>query len=168
MSMDENIRASIKSDMQFSLDVTEEVVKDMKVSKERYRQLYATLYWLSVKMSNRQGVFQKKEIQAVEQLCLFAEEMIIYIEEIIKMAEEVQKDMKIFLQKELNGSEYPYRCIEVLKKKAEIFHICYRQYTREQQNYTKYMMIVKEILERSDFPKQTIWEKIEHMFVLGK
>ena len=144
-------------ELQYAAGQMQNVITNTKQCNERYGKLYTTCYWAEVKMSNRKDVFKDTEIKAINLLGKFLENLMIYSEQIIMMAEMVQEDL--YKLQNIDELDICNVYSVIIEEKLDIITIAIRYLSKLQEDFLRYSMLVKKIIEKPSNP--SVWDIVK-------
>lgn len=144
-------------ELQYAAEQVQDVITNTKQYNERYGKIYTTCYWSEVKMSNHRDVFKDTEIKAVNQLGKFLENLMVYSEQIIKMAEVVQEDL--YKLQNIDDLEIYNAYSDIMKERLDIIAIEIKYLSKLQEDFVRYSVLVKKMIEKSSNP--SVWDTIK-------
>ena len=144
-------------ELQYIIDKVQDIITKIKYYNEQYEKMYTTCYWSEVKMSNRREVFQDTEIEAVNQLGKFLENLMTCSEQIIKMAEAVRVDL--YKVQNIDDPEICNAYSDIIIEKLHIMAIGNKYLSEMQEEYVRCSMLVEKIIDKPS--KTSMWDKIK-------
>lgn len=162
----------IKKELNRLENFSEQIISDIKCTREQMVSQSSKLYWTSIRMQNNKTVYQEADRECVEELCQALDGLLSIQDDMLKIAEDFQSDVKkiITMVEEVPSQESDQQMeiveyTQMVNTKINALYSLYITCSKEKKAFEKEVERVELILrEKSSRKKMKLKEKMENIF----